>query len=215
MGAPNDCGWAESPNNVTSRTVARKPSIAGFTFMQGAWQSKIRQKLHWFVVFHISFWGAWSFVSGAKAHHSTTVATRLVTSTFINTVHLPPKRLKFEYGGAKLASCPGRHLTSLRSCTQWSNPFKRVVRISMKSNMRLKSFLCVGWTLTLYHWYASRVFLAGTLEYAAVANCINRPSHSLTFLGRLIHCQCFLCKSFAQYHDMDINTKAFSGQSET
>ena len=35
------------------------------------------------------------------------------TSTF-NTVHLLPKELRFEYGGAKLASCPGRRLTPLR-----------------------------------------------------------------------------------------------------
>jgi len=28
-----------------------------------------------------------------------------VTSTFFNTVHLLPKDLRFEYGGAKLASC--------------------------------------------------------------------------------------------------------------
>jgi len=37
-----------------------------------------------------------------------------ITSTSFNTVHLLPKDLRFEYGGAKLASCPGRHLTSIR-----------------------------------------------------------------------------------------------------
>jgi len=37
-----------------------------------------------------------------------------VTSTFFNAVHLLPKDLNCEHGGAKLASCPGRHLTSLR-----------------------------------------------------------------------------------------------------
>jgi len=31
-----------------------------------------------------------------------------------STAHLLPKDLKFEHGGAKLSSCPGRHLTSLR-----------------------------------------------------------------------------------------------------
>jgi len=37
-----------------------------------------------------------------------------VTSTFFNTVHLLPKDLKFEHGGAKLSSgC----LTPLRPCT--------------------------------------------------------------------------------------------------
>jgi len=40
-----------------------------------------------------------------------------VTNIFFNTVHLLPKDLKFEHGGAKLASCPGRCLTSLRPCT--------------------------------------------------------------------------------------------------
>jgi len=33
---------------------------------RGAWHSEIWQKLHWFEVFHISIWGAWSFVWGAK-----------------------------------------------------------------------------------------------------------------------------------------------------
>jgi len=33
---------------------------------------------------------------------------------FVNIVHLLSKNLRFEHGGAKLASCPGRHLTSLR-----------------------------------------------------------------------------------------------------
>ena len=37
-----------------------------------------------------------------------------VTSTFFNTVHLLPKDLRSEYGGAKLVSRPGRDLTSLR-----------------------------------------------------------------------------------------------------
>jgi len=40
----------------------------------------------------------------------------IVTSTFFKTVHLLPKNLRFEHGGARLASCPGRHLASLRPC---------------------------------------------------------------------------------------------------
>jgi len=40
-----------------------------------------------------------------------------VISTFFHTVHLLPKDLKFEHAGAKLPSCPGRYLTSLRICT--------------------------------------------------------------------------------------------------
>ena len=39
------------------------------------------------------------------------LVTGLGTSTFFNTVHLLPKKLRFEHGGAKLASWPRRHLT--------------------------------------------------------------------------------------------------------
>jgi len=41
------------------------------------------------------------------------------TSTFFSTVHSLPKDLKFEHGGAKVASCPGGYLTRyapVRSC---------------------------------------------------------------------------------------------------
>jgi len=37
-----------------------------------------------------------------------------VTSTSFNAVHLLLKDLSLEHGSAKLTSCPGRHLTSLR-----------------------------------------------------------------------------------------------------
>jgi len=46
-----------------------------------------------------------------------------VTSTCFNTVHLLLKDLRFEHGGAKLASCPGRHLTSLRPCSPLLDDF--------------------------------------------------------------------------------------------
>jgi len=38
----------------------------GFAFVRGDWHSKNWQKLHWFIVFHVSIWGVWSFVWGAK-----------------------------------------------------------------------------------------------------------------------------------------------------
>jgi len=38
-----------------------------------------------------------------------------ITSAFFNTVHLLPKDLRFEHAGAKVASCPGRHLTRYAS----------------------------------------------------------------------------------------------------
>ena len=47
---------------------------------------------------------------GPKGHNN-------VICTFFKTVHLLPKDLRFEHGGAKLVSCPKRHLTSLRPCT--------------------------------------------------------------------------------------------------
>ena len=40
-----------------------------------------------------------------------------VTSTFFNLEHMLPKDLSYEYRSDKLASCLGRHLTSLRPCT--------------------------------------------------------------------------------------------------
>jgi len=40
------------------------------------------------------------------------------TSIFFNAVRLLPKKLRFQHGGTKLASCPERHLTSLRHCPQ-------------------------------------------------------------------------------------------------
>jgi len=49
-----------------------------------------------------------------------------VTSPFISTVRLLPKDLRFEHGGAKLVSCPGRHLTSL--C-----PWSRCINYSPES----------------------------------------------------------------------------------
>jgi len=39
-----------------------------------------------------------------------------VASTFCNTVCLLPKDLRFDNGGVKFVSFPGRHLTSVRSC---------------------------------------------------------------------------------------------------
>jgi len=51
---------------------------------------------------------------GAESLQGAPKSPNNVTSTFFNTVHLLQKDLMFEHGGAKLVSCPGRHLTSLR-----------------------------------------------------------------------------------------------------
>ena len=42
-----------------------------------------------------------------------------VTSTSFNTVHWLPNAIRFEHGGAKLASCPGRHQASLCPWVWW------------------------------------------------------------------------------------------------
>jgi len=39
-----------------------------------------------------------------------------LASTFFKTVHLFLEDVRFEHGGAKFVSCPGRHLTSVRPC---------------------------------------------------------------------------------------------------
>jgi len=49
-----------------------------------------------------------------------------VASTAINTVHSLPKDFRFEHRGAKLVSCPGRHLTMVR-------PFFRHIYESLKN----------------------------------------------------------------------------------
>ena len=62
-----------------------------------------------------SEWGQGEHNSpGAESLRGVPKSSNNVTSAFFNTVRLLPKGLIFEHGGAKLASCPGRHLTSLR-----------------------------------------------------------------------------------------------------
>jgi len=51
---------------------------------------------------------------GAKSLRGVPENPNNITTTFFNTVDLLPKDLKFEHGGAKLASCPEHHITSLR-----------------------------------------------------------------------------------------------------
>jgi len=63
---------------------------------------------------------------GTESLWGTPKSPNNVTSTFYNTVYLLPKGLRFQHGGAKLASCPWHHLTSLHpwlvttSCNQGS-----------------------------------------------------------------------------------------------
>ena len=60
--------------------------------------------------------GAPNYCSGAEWLLGALKSPNNVTSTFFSAVHLLPKDLRFEHEGAKLASCPRRHLTLLRPC---------------------------------------------------------------------------------------------------
>jgi len=70
--------------------------------------------------------------------------------TFFNTVHVFPKDLRFEHGGAKLDSCPGRHLTSLRPWLKCHN------------NRRQKSY---------YQYICSRFQLQTCVKTQAAGGC--------------------------------------------
>ena len=79
---------------------------------------------------------------GTKSHN--------VISTVFNTVHLLPKGLRFEHGGAKLVSCPGRHRTSLRPCT--SRLF------SQNDEICLQKYLSISGKLSTTH-YLNKMLL--------------------------------------------------------
>ena len=59
-------------------------------------------------------YGGTELLQGAPNDRGSLKSLNNVTSTFFNTVYLFPKDLRFEHRTAKLASCRGRHLTSLR-----------------------------------------------------------------------------------------------------
>jgi len=71
-----------------------------------------------FLTYHIFYLGVvtrrWRGHSSAGAENPNNV-----TSTSFNTVYWLPKAIRFEHGGAKLASCPGRHQASLRPWVWW------------------------------------------------------------------------------------------------
>ena len=63
--------------------------------------------------------GQWGTISRAPNDYGRAKSHSNIITTFFKTVglHLFPKDLRFEHGGAKLVSFHRRHLTSLRSCT--------------------------------------------------------------------------------------------------
>ena len=142
MGAPNDCGGAENfqqchkyllqysqfasirpqiqiwrrqnwflhrtPSNLDTALVSCRSTPESRTALQ---RRNERGK-------GVQFPGRRITAGGAENPNS-------ITSVFFNVVHLLPKYLRFEHGGTKVASCPGRHLTSLRLCCTGSMPETR------------------------------------------------------------------------------------------
>jgi len=79
---------------------------------------------------------------GPKSHN--------VISTFFNTIHLLPKGLRFEHGGAKPVSCPRRHLTSLHLCAS---------RLSSQNDeICLQKYLSISGKLSTTH-YLNKMLL--------------------------------------------------------
>jgi len=62
----------------------------------------------------------WRTILRVPNHWRAPKSPNNVASTFFNTVRLLAKDLMFEHGDAKLVFCPGRHLTSVRQCTNSS-----------------------------------------------------------------------------------------------
>jgi len=63
---------------VQHRTIARKSSIGGFTFDQGAWRFTIWKKSTDLQCFAFQFRESWSYVWGAKPTKVPPMATTLV-----------------------------------------------------------------------------------------------------------------------------------------
>jgi len=81
-----------------------------------------------------------SHYGGAKLLRGAPKSPNDVTNTSFNTVHFLPKELRFEHWGARLASCPGRHLTSLRPCWK-SHPRWRVSWVAFALCVNLRHFI--------------------------------------------------------------------------
>ena len=82
-----------------------------------------------------------------------------LASTFFNTVHLLPKDIKFEYGGAKLVSCPRCHLTFVQPCP---------VSTPRKLQFRWSSFSFFHLTLLFLHQRSTNIKQVELLEFVAI-----------------------------------------------
>jgi len=88
--------------------------------------------------------GAPNHYGGAESLRGVLKSPNNVASTFFNTVNLLPKDHRFEHRGAKLASCLGRHLTSLRPWLQCmhNSPF-----VSLREENRKRHFTLIKFAL--------------------------------------------------------------------
>ena len=69
--------------------------------------------------------------------------SNIITCTFFSVMHLLPKDLRFEHGGTKVASWPGRHLTSLRLGFTGSMPKTGFGCASFLNSAPVISFHCI------------------------------------------------------------------------
>jgi len=76
---------------------------------------------------------------------------------YFNTIHLVPKDLRFEHGGAKLAFCPGPRLTSLRPWVPVLQRKTYVTEDTSKSREPESLPNRLHWIYHIWYW-AQRVF---------------------------------------------------------
>jgi len=93
-------------------------------------------------------------------------APKNVATTFFNIVHLLPKDLRFEHEGAKLVSCPGCHLTSVRPCL-------------------CGCFWRKGLEETALHQPAHQTFGPVRQQTATARKCLHRLQRTLALCGRV------------------------------
>ena len=92
-----------------------------------------------------SLWGRQITAGGAEWLQEVPKSPNNITSTFFITVHVLPKDLSFEHGGAKLASCSGCYLISLRPCHRWAS----FIFTDIVSACKFTSFQMIGCRLIL------------------------------------------------------------------
>jgi len=145
--------------------------------------------------------GASNHCGGAEWLRGAPKSPNIAKSTFFNAAHLLPKDLRFEHWGAKLVSCPGRHLTSLAPCRggqtlwpegrirhclatgrpdtvrfTWEAAVNAVALLSTVGNVALEKNLQGIWRVGL-NWSAGRMRLAGSSLATTVVDYEEKSRH--------------------------------------